>query len=108
MADRGKLLRKIRYIEFIVSNPGFEIWFLLHFTYTTKHYKNCDDVIKDLKRHISDYDKNKDIYEQIEKSTFKALHNTDSLDKAYANQKWPSLDCNPRTDVGRLLRHLVS
>ncbi len=103
-----ELLRKSKYIEFIVSNPGFEIWFLLHFTYTTKHYKNCDDVIKDLKRHISDYDKNKDIYEQIEKSTFKALHNSDSLDKAYADKKWPSLDCNPRTDVGRLLRHLVS
>ena len=40
---------KVGDIRFIVSNPDFEIWFLLHFRYTTKAYSDGDAVIADLK-----------------------------------------------------------
>ena len=52
----------INSIEFIVSNPTFEVWFLMHFKYTTKEYLNGDAVIRDLKKCVPGYEKNKDIY----------------------------------------------
>jgi len=40
------------------NNPCFEIWLLLHFTYTTRLFQNCDEVAIILKRdHIPEYDK---------------------------------------------------
>ena len=102
----SSLVQKSKSIEFIISNPGFEVWFLLHFTYTTRHFQNCDDLIKNLKKYIPDYDKNVDVYERIDNNTSKALLNVDKLDKTFVGQKWPSLDCNPRTDVGKILRYL--
>lgn len=50
-------------IHAIVSNPCFEYWILLHFTYTTKSFgasgdSPCLDLIKnDLKTYIPDYEK---------------------------------------------------
>ncbi|MDH4320441.1 MAG: RloB family protein [Desulfobulbaceae bacterium] len=51
-------------IQAITSVPCFEIWILLHFRYTTKAFSStgpsgsiCASVIRDLKRHIGNYDK---------------------------------------------------
>ncbi len=45
--------------EFILSVPCFEIWFLLHFAYSTKSYNCCKEVIKSLrnKQYWPEYDK---------------------------------------------------
>lgn len=43
--------------EVIASNPCFEIWFLCHFTYSTKQYTSSAEVINSLKRYIPDYEK---------------------------------------------------
>ncbi len=94
-------------ISFIVSNPTFEIWFLLHFRYTTKFFADGDTVIKDLKKFIPDYDKNKDIYMHCEGRMGEAINNCEKLEKHYDNAEWPSIDCNPRTDVGKLLNILM-
>ena len=42
------------------SLPCFEIWFLLHYKYSTKQYYNSQQVISDLCMHISDYCKKQD------------------------------------------------
>lgn len=45
------------------SIPCFEYWLLLHFTYTTKAYRNLpgnssgNQIVNDLKKHIKDYEK---------------------------------------------------
>ena len=39
-------------------NPSFDLWFLLHFVYSTKPYVSCDDLLKDLKIHLPGYSKN--------------------------------------------------
>jgi hypothetical protein len=51
-------------IEAITSVPCFEVWILLHFSYTTRAFGStgpsgsiCASVIKALKKHISVYDK---------------------------------------------------
>lgn len=57
-------LAKKNKIIVITSSPCFEIWFLLHYIYTTASMSN-DDVIKVLKKHYSKYEKNINIYPYI-------------------------------------------
>ena len=95
-------------LSFIVSNPVFEIWFLLHYRYTTKFYKDGDDVIKDLMSFMPDYVKNKDCYPYCHDRLHEAIKNCDKLEKYYGSEKWPSVNCNPRTDVGLLLKILLA
>lgn len=90
-------------IVFIVSNPTFEIWFLLHDKYTTKYFDDGDAVIKDLKRFIPSYEKNRDVYDLIEDKIETALDNSSKLEKYFADDKWPDCICNPRTDIGMLV-----
>ena len=90
-------------IEFIVSNPTFEIWFLLHFKYTTKQYSNGKEVITDLKRYISDYAKNADCYGVCFDKMQTGISNSKKLALQHKDKAWPSVQCNPRTDVGILV-----
>ena len=93
-------------ISFVVSNPTFEIWFLLHFKYTTKFYKDGNAVIDDLKKYIPNYDKNVDVFELCEYSLSAAIENSKKLEAFFLNTGWPSVECNPRTDAGRLVKKL--
>ncbi|WP_278319566.1 RloB family protein [Clostridium tepidiprofundi] len=45
IADKNK-------IKLGISNPCFELWYLLHFEYTTANFKNYDAVKKRLSRYI--------------------------------------------------------
>ena len=94
---------KVGDIRFIVSNPDFEIWFLLHFRYTTKAYSDGDAVIADLKKYIPDYAKNKDVYGLCNTNVKKAIKNSKKLADYHEGKTWPSEKCNPRTDVGGLV-----
>ena len=46
-------------IQFADSLPAFEIWFLLHYVLPKQYYKNQDELITELQKHINNY--NKDI-----------------------------------------------
>ena len=93
-------------ISFIVSNPAFEVWFLLHFKYTTRHYENADAVIRDLKKFLPNYEKNRDCYLECVDLIQEALVNVDKLAKYYEKLPWPSIECNPMTDMGELIKRL--
>ena len=41
----------------ILNNPCLEYWFLLHFEQTTRYFRNCSDAEKQLKKHLSGYEK---------------------------------------------------
>ena len=96
----------VKGIRFIVSNPAFELWFLLHYRYTTKHFKDGDAVIEDLKKHIPNYDKNVDAYGILEDKMEQAMKNAEKLSEHFKDEKWPSKECNPQTDVGELVKVL--
>ncbi len=81
-----KLVNKYKGVEEVLicdSMPSIEYWFLLHFRYTTKEFLNCEEVIKDLKAHISDYSK-KEVYLKQDK-WFKKLLVDEGLNKAIKN-----------------------
>ncbi|MBP3783813.1 MAG: RloB domain-containing protein [Butyrivibrio sp.] len=90
-------------IHFIVSNPGFEVWFLMHFGYSSKFFKDCDEVIGVLKKKVSKYDKNYDVYQEISELTDGAIANAKKLEDYFEGHSWPSVECNPRTDVWKLV-----
>ncbi len=90
-------------IKFIVSNPGFEVWFLMHFGYSSKFYKDCDTLIDALKKKVPKYEKNFDIYPEIKDLTEEAIKNSKKLEDGYSDIAWPSIDCNPRTDVWNMV-----
>lgn len=52
-------------IHIIVSNPTFELWFLNHFTKTSKQMNN-QELYKELNKYINNYEKNNDYYDLLE------------------------------------------
>ena len=104
-----ELAKKTKEVQFIVSNPCFEIWFLLHYRYSTKAFYSGDAVIKELKKMIPDYEKTLDVSSRLSKLTHKAIENSDNLRRYYdeLEYEWPSASCNPRTDVDIVIKTIT-
>lgn len=106
---KGELIEKLdkssRLAKFIVSNPCFEVWYLLHFKYTTHIYTDGNDVISDLRNYIPGYEKNIDVNENLSDKTDTAITNAYRIKKHFEDlgYKWPSKDCNPRTDIHEVI-----
>lgn len=74
-------------IERLESYPCFEVWFLLHFLYTTRTFTDCKQVIQGLKKHIKDYSKRqeyhfrKNLYVELRPKLLDAMKNSLRLEK---------------------------
>ena len=107
--QKATLIKKLengsKFSHFIVSNPCFEIWFLLHYRYTTHAFNNASDVIHELRRHISNYEKTMDVSRLLSDKTDIAYINAKKLEKYFDENgaTWPSNQSNPRTDVPDIL-----
>jgi len=74
---------KYKNVITIFNNPCLEFWFLLHFEPTTKYFPRCIDSEKQLKKHLTDYEKtqkyftkhNNDIYLKLKSRLSTALNN---------------------------------
>jgi len=97
----------------ITSVPCFEIWLLLHFTYTTKPFSaagsdsNCALVIKalDVKDRIPGYDKGaRDIFQAISDKMETAIRNAGKLEIFHKTSQTD----HPSTKVHELVQHLQS
>ena len=100
-------LAKTRNIKIITSSPCFELWFLLHYEYTTASMNN-EDVIKRLKSHYSKYSKNCNIYPVISSKTKIAYDSAKKLEKYQIDnsRNIKSVDANPHTDVYQIIDEL--
>ena len=104
-SEKGRLIRKLEKendnARFVVSNPCFEVWFLLHYRYSTRPYYTSADVIKDLRKYVPDYEKNTDIAVLIANDIEIAMKNAEKLRHHFLDMgaEWPSAACNPCTDV---------
>lgn len=73
----------------IINNPCLEYWILLHFEATSKFYETCDEVSKQLKKHLPGYNKSQsfytkqdnDIYLRLKPFLSKAISNAERLGK---------------------------
>ena len=74
-------------IRFADSMPAFEIWFLLHFAMPAQFYSSQDSVIKELRKHIPDYEKDQkwlssaNLYSKLKPHFKDAMSKAAELDK---------------------------
>ena len=89
-----------------LSNPCFEIWFLLHFTYTTVQIPNYDALKKILSKYLINYEKNSDAYDLLEGKLEDAMSNAKRLKEYHERQGKVDLvdgTVNPYTNVWELV-----
>lgn len=96
-------------VEIITSTPTFELWFLLHFVYTTKPFTSNKDLQNDLKKHIKGYSKSDNTYFLIKEDTKQAIINAKKLEKYQINkgQVLVNENCNPYTSVYKVVEELL-
>jgi hypothetical protein len=86
----------------IINNPCLEFWILLHYENTGKYFENCEGSLKQLKKHLPDYEKtskyftrqDNDIYVKLKPYLKTAIENAKKL-KAF------DLD-NPKTGMTQM------
>ncbi|MBW9154520.1 RloB family protein [Clostridium estertheticum] len=106
-----------------ISNPCFEIWYLLHYIYTTANLKNYNAVKNKLVKEtpLKDYEKNKCINSLLHDKTAEAIKNSvklkahhESLGKTLMDFKKSSsmlnvkdiIESNPYTNVWELVEYI--
>lgn len=95
----------------LISNPCFELWYLLHLRYTTAHLPDYDAVKKALEQvGIKDYEKHNDLYEQLSSETLEAIKRAKRLEAHQVENGFAlplGIDTNPFTEIYRLVEKLV-
>jgi hypothetical protein len=99
-------------INVAFSNICFELWVLLHYTYSSAQHTPCDDVIKQVKIHNPNYSKEGtyDIYAALKDKINTACTNAERLLKHNedSNPNPHFWELNPYTDVHKLVDFLLS
>ena len=92
----------------IVSAPCVEVWFLLHFRYSTAQYSSNDKVIEELRKCCAGYNKSYDIYPLICSNTNKAISNAKRLEKFQLEngRKLQSVEASPYTEVYKIMEEI--
>lgn len=60
-----RLKKKSENVRFIALNLCIEVWFILHFVYTTHPFKDSKEPKKDLAKYIDGYKESMDIAEVL-------------------------------------------
>lgn len=99
---------KTKGIEVITSTPSIELWFLLHYEYTTSVLSNRE-VIRRLRKWIPHYEKNVDIYADIEDKTDTAIKNALKLERFQIENghMLQTVEANPSTDIYKIVEYLL-
>ncbi len=107
---RAVRLRGGAKLHAVPSIPCFEIWFLLHFMYTTRQYcapleaSNCELVVAELKQYIPQYEKGeRDFVRYLEGKTGVAIRHAKQLEMFHET----SGTDNPSTKVYKLVEYLM-
>lgn len=108
---KAEKLAERNHINFIVSNPCFEVWFLCHCTpvASTKQFATNSAVIKELKQYLPHYTKNTDIFSVIDVNREKAISNAKSLEHSAisAGYTYHTYTFQPATDVYKIFEKLL-
>lgn len=95
-------------IDVIMSVPSFELWYLLHYKYTTHEFKDTKELIKELRNYIPEYEKNKDVFSEISSNIRVAIDNAKKLSNFHANVRGQAhtIQANPSTDVYKIIEYI--
>jgi len=110
-ARMQKLARRYeKSLHFYILSPCFEIWFFLHFQFSTKEFDGCQQVEKLVTTFIPEYNKSNKFWESTnvysllrKRLFFEAVKNAHSLER-----KLDELPKHaPRADIYKLLIKLI-
>lgn len=112
--DKNKIINKAiqlakkNNIKIITSSPCVELWFLLHYDYTTSNMSN-EEIIKRLKKFYPKYEKNVNIYSDIIKNLDKAIERAKKLEKYQLdnNRRIGTVEANPNTEFYKIVEYLI-
>lgn len=108
--DEAKTICEKNKIELIASTPCVEIWYLLHYGYTTKMYHSSEQAKTEMRKIISDYSESKNVFPILFDKTKDAIKNSKILEK-YQLEKGQALDnedCNPYTGIYKVVEELIN
>jgi hypothetical protein len=95
-------------VRLALSNPCFELWFLLHFVNYTTRLTRCDATSK-LKRYLPKYLKSGDNFVQLRPSTRVAISRSKNLNKMHTRYgvELLSIDSCPSTQVFEVVEYIL-
>lgn len=107
--EEAKKLANENGVEIITSTPTFELWFLLHFRFTTKEFNSNYDLKNELRKYIKDYKKKNNTYLEIKDFTEKAIENAVKLEtfQLDSGKKIDNEMCNPYTGAYKVVQELI-
>lgn len=102
-------MKKYKDIMKIISSRCFELWYILHFKYSTAYISDTKKLENDLTKFLAEeYCKNKSYFEKLLPYQDKAILNAKNL-KVYHEKNETRVysdECNPYTVVYELVEHL--
>ena len=93
-------------IDVALSNPCFEYWFLLHFNDCWKSLVKCKGVLRELEKHLPDYDKAQDVFEAIWPDVDDAIGRARGMADSHVRAGTPRIERDPSTEVYELVELL--
>jgi len=94
-------------ISSCISNPCFELWYLLHFIYSTSCLNSYTDVKAELLKYIKDYEKSRDVHNLLISKQINAINNAKKLEKHHTRSEIKSIRMrNPSTQVYEVVEYL--
>ena len=108
--EEAKMLAEKNGVEIITSTPTFELWFLLHFGFTTKAFVSNRALQDELARKVPNYSKSNNTYLAIKGLTGQAIENAKRLEQYQLNEgrALNSENCNPYTGVYKITEELIN
>ncbi len=106
---KAKKLAEENGVEIITSTPSVELWFLLHFEYTSGIMNN-KKLIEKLKKYCPKYTKSYNIYNEIKENTELAIERAKRLEKEHIkrNNTIGTTDANPNTEIYKVVEELMN
>ena len=110
-SQKDKALEQARQIgvkndfKICVSNPCFELWYLLHYGYFDGKMTSREAEGR-LRNYIADYRKNSDFFSRLDPKTGEAVKNAERLNKKYKKDDLLSVKSNPSTQVFALVNRI--
>lgn len=100
--------KKYKNIEFIVSNPCFEIWLLYYFTESPKRVDSSQEVKNLMKKYVAEYSENMDVVEKmkLQDKYSTAINRSELKNISYVANNIKFIDRNPYTEVQDIIEIL--
>ena len=105
--EADRIVKKIGSV--IVSNPCIEVWFLCHFTPSSRPFQSSKEAVNRLKECIPGYEKNMDgLYDLLEEKQEYAINNAKALDRINeaVGRKLHHYDYQPSTEIYKIINYL--